>query len=89
MYLARGNERLTPAETFQQRPVRVWTIFFQTTPHIDLGYTDLAGNVEAKLRSMTLDDVFRQLGATGSLPPGERLHWTSESNAPARLRVHP
>ena len=80
VYLARGSERLTPAETFQQRPVRDWKIFFQTTPHIDLGYTDLAGNVEAKLRSMTLDDVFRQLRSTGSLPPGERLHWTSESS---------
>src|SRR5436309_9754314 len=80
VYLARGKERLSPPETFQQRPVRDWKIFFQTTPHIDLGYTDLVANVEARLRSMTLDDVFRLLRATASLPAGERLHWTSESS---------
>ncbi|MCI0628878.1 MAG: glycosyl hydrolase-related protein [Acidobacteria bacterium] len=80
VYLADGERQLTAPQTLLQMPVRDWKIFFQTTPHIDLGYTDLVANVEAKLRSMVLDDVFGLLRQTADYPEGERLHWTSESS---------
>lgn len=80
VYLADGERQLTTPQTLLQRPVREWKVFFQTTPHIDLGYTDLVANVETKLRSMVLDDVFGLLRKTGDYPQGERLHWTSESS---------